>query len=499
MQRYRMDEDLDEYEDDVEDQYEDGDGDEYEDEEDEEEEEKPLSEEAIKFLEVRERLKAKHRSILRRENGKNGVNVNHSKLGNYGSFFGPSKPVIADRVIQESKSLLETRHLAPKVSNSQNDVKRVSMPSTSTSKNGPSNKPLPNQVKSKAQIIKQTRDYSFLLSDDAEIPKPTKDPGPQKSLASKPGLEDARSAQVREKRYEPSSHSGKKGSDGYEQRKASSGTSQVRDAHRALPQKSTSGNRASLPSDSRRQLELRKQTQPNKQAGYSNGSGSRPAGQKVLPPKTPLPSSDRKMPVGSLEKRSSTVPVGNKASAVAKTSTLDRQRLPMVRPQSSGVNNRLEHKRDVQRSTENRMLRNENVAASKSQMVKPPRPGSLQSNVEKGHHIKKQKPAGQLQNSSAALHKDNKIRKRKAPDSDDEIDVSSVIRKMFGRPTRYYDDDEEDDDSNMVAGFDTIMQEEMRSARIARKEDEEEFIKIQEEERQEMLRKKAKLRKMNRR
>jgi len=35
----------------------------------------------------------------------------------YGSFFGPSQPVIAQRVIQESKSLLENQHLASKVPN----------------------------------------------------------------------------------------------------------------------------------------------------------------------------------------------------------------------------------------------------------------------------------------------------------------------------------------------------------------------------------------------
>jgi len=35
----------------------------------------------------------------------------------YGSFFGPSQPVIAQRVIQESKSLLENRHLVPMPSN----------------------------------------------------------------------------------------------------------------------------------------------------------------------------------------------------------------------------------------------------------------------------------------------------------------------------------------------------------------------------------------------
>lgn len=40
----------------------------------------------------------------------------------YGSFFGPSQPVISQRVIQESKSILENQHLALRVSNSQHAV-----------------------------------------------------------------------------------------------------------------------------------------------------------------------------------------------------------------------------------------------------------------------------------------------------------------------------------------------------------------------------------------
>ncbi|XP_074302695.1 uncharacterized protein LOC141634415 isoform X1 [Silene latifolia] len=39
----------------------------------------------------------------------------------FGSFLGPLQPVIAGRVVQESKALLETRHLAPKASTSQNN------------------------------------------------------------------------------------------------------------------------------------------------------------------------------------------------------------------------------------------------------------------------------------------------------------------------------------------------------------------------------------------
>ena len=41
-------------------------------------------------------------------------------------------------------------------------------------------------MKSKAQIIKATRDYSFLLSDEAELPKSSKDPGPSKNAVPKP-------------------------------------------------------------------------------------------------------------------------------------------------------------------------------------------------------------------------------------------------------------------------------------------------------------------------
>jgi len=40
----------------------------------------------------------------------------------YGSFFGPSQPVIAQRVIQESKSLLENQHLSSRLSNSSDIV-----------------------------------------------------------------------------------------------------------------------------------------------------------------------------------------------------------------------------------------------------------------------------------------------------------------------------------------------------------------------------------------
>ncbi|CAO2830597.1 unnamed protein product [Amaranthus hypochondriacus] len=410
------------------------------------------------------------------------------------------------------------------------------MPSTSTSRNGSSEKPFPRQVKSKAQIIKQNRDYSQLLSEDADISKPAKELDPRKSLAPRPGFEDARSAQVRAKKIEASHHA-KKEYDGREQRKFSSGSSQAHDSRRTISEKSTSGSRANYPSsDSRRQLDLRKQPQSNRHAGSSSGNGSRltgsssgngsrltgsssgngsrqagsssgngsrqagsisgngsrPTVQKTLPPKYPSSSDDRKMSVGSVEKRPFSAPVGNKASAVSKTSTLDRQR-PVVKPQASSVNSRLEHKRDVQRFTDSKTSK-EYVAASKSQTMRPPNRSS--SNLEKGHHIKQQKPVGQLQKSYAAPSKDHKIKKRRSPEPED-FDYRSEIRNLFRyNPSRFSNYDDDDDDMCMEAGFDAIQQEEKRSARIARQEDEEEWIKIQEEERRERLQKKAKMRRM---
>lgn len=43
------------------------------------------------------------------------------------------------------------------------------------------------QVKTKVQKLKDTRDYSFLLTDDAELPAPTKEPAPRNVSAPNSG------------------------------------------------------------------------------------------------------------------------------------------------------------------------------------------------------------------------------------------------------------------------------------------------------------------------
>lgn len=118
----------------------------------------------------------------------------------FGSFFGPSRPVISSRVIQESKSLLETE-----IKNSSQPVccalvfffslhffccfcangivcgvqkKRPAPTSSSGVRNVPQEKrPKPvSAVRRKVETLKDTRDYSFLLSDDAELPVPKREP-----------------------------------------------------------------------------------------------------------------------------------------------------------------------------------------------------------------------------------------------------------------------------------------------------------------------------------
>ncbi|KAJ7953468.1 protein SPT2-like [Quillaja saponaria] len=202
MRGYDELEDYDDYEDE-------GDEQEYEDEEEEEEEEQPRkpTKEELEYLELRQRLKESIRKQMKKEKGSAYSNSSKKKLpyDNYGSFFGPSQPVIAQRVIQESKSLLETQHLASRVSNSHH----VNKNKTTNGASRPSAINLLPKIRNeqtKVQKLKDTRDYSFLLSDDAELPAPRKELPPRK--VSVPTSE-GRPSQVPGKSKQPLRDSGK--------------------------------------------------------------------------------------------------------------------------------------------------------------------------------------------------------------------------------------------------------------------------------------------------
>ncbi|XP_052114200.1 uncharacterized protein LOC107495419 isoform X1 [Arachis duranensis] len=195
MQGYDDDDDDDRDElQDYDDYYDEGEGaEEYEEEEEEEKPRKPTKEE-LEYLELRQKLKDSIRKQMKREGTGTGSSASrtdstdHRKSNklpydNYGSFFGPAQPVIAQRVIQESKSLLENQHLAPRVSNPNHIKKNPNKVSNRGSKPISKNPPRPSkhtETMVNAQKLKNTRDYSFLLSDDAELPAPSKATQPQK-------------------------------------------------------------------------------------------------------------------------------------------------------------------------------------------------------------------------------------------------------------------------------------------------------------------------------
>ncbi|CAL5370909.1 unnamed protein product [Camellia sinensis] len=281
MQGYDRDDygDLDEYEEDGEEQEEDGIGEgEYE------EEEAPQTTKQIK-----------------KESGSGHANSQEKKkklpYDNYGSFFGPSQPVIAQRVIQESKSLLENHHLAPKVSKSNHDKSKSLASTTAGSKTQARNHhpKVVNQLKTKVQKIKDTRDYSFLLSDDAELLAPTKDPPIRNVSVSNSELlaptkdppirnvSVSNSAQVPPKSRQWSTKTGRQVPNSREERKPMSTGSQTHP--KTGPRKLISAGKPIPTSvDSRKQL------------GNNNGSGpGRPLGPKGLPSKMPAATTERRV------------------------------------------------------------------------------------------------------------------------------------------------------------------------------------------------------------
>ncbi|XP_038721087.1 histone H3.v1-like [Tripterygium wilfordii] len=443
MRGYDIDEpeNYDEYEDE-EDQYEEeGEGEEYEEEEYEEEEERKPTKEELDYLELRQRLKESFRKNRKKEGGPTGSNSQERKkklpYDNYGSFFGPSQPVIAQRVIQESKSFLENPNLALRFSSSQQGNKKTSVSTTTGSNNGVHKQPkVISAVKRKVETIKHARDYSFLLSDDTELPAPAKESAQQNMSARS---SEARPAKVQIKSKPPSGNNGRNAyGDNYE-RKAPSSNGQMH----PKSYKSSSANKLNRTSmDSRKQL------------GSNNAVGpGRPVGPKALPSKAP---------VATLVK---------KASAPGARDSLpgSHKPLPSSKVQSAVVKKHLEQKKGLQDPNKGKVMSKQLAAPMKPHVNKPIKP--ISSHVTHDHRPKK-RPA-----------------RRFSDDEDDPEKALSMIRKMFNTD-RFAGRD--DNDSDMEANFDDIMKEEKRSAKIARKEDEEQLRLIEEEERRERMRKKLK-------
>ncbi|XP_024961167.1 protein SPT2 homolog isoform X2 [Cynara cardunculus var. scolymus] len=447
--------DLDEYE-----EYED-EGEDQEEEvgeyEEEDEEDRLPTQEELEYLELRQKLKDSIRKKMKKDSGSGLANLREKKkkmpYDNFGSFFGPSQPVIAQRVIQESKSLLENPHLAARVPKPKNQQQQQQQQQNKGGSSTPAgSKPRPSgqprkvdnwaKPKAKIQMLKDTRDYSFLLSDDADLPVPIKNP-PKSVSAPKP---EAHSSQRQ------LNNSARKVINGRDERRPLPTSSQMR--AKAVPQSqrpSTSSKATPTSLESRKQL------------GRNEGSGpGRPLGQRPLPSKMPVAN---KQKVLSPSVSRGSIPTGHKP-------------LPS-RPLPATHKKPLEHKRDDRGPSKGNVIRKPvPMLSSKPQIKQQPArpPASAQ-----------QKPRPQKRPA------------RPFDDDDEDENAISMIRSMFGYNPNRYRGANDDDDSDMEAGFDDIMREEKRSARIAAKEDEEELKKIEEEERRERMRKEAKKRKLSQR
>ncbi|KAK4263016.1 hypothetical protein QN277_028497 [Acacia crassicarpa] len=465
MQEYDRDgyEDYDDYEDE-------GQGQEYDYEEEEEgegeeyEEKQPPkpSKEELEYLELRQKLKESIRKQMKKESSASHASSSERKkklpYDNYGSFFGPSQPVIAQRVIQESKSLLENQHLASRLSNPLHINKNKNKVSNGGSKSAVHN-PLPkvSEVKLKAQKIKDTRDYSFLLSDDAEIPAPKKEPPPRNmSVRSS----EARSAQVQEKSKQSLSSGSKHVYGGREDRKLGSLGGQ-------LPPKGGSNNKvASTSKPSMASADSRKQL-GNKSV---NGPG-RPVGSKGLPPKVPAGAMSNKSLVPGIK---GPVNAAQKPPNAKAHSSISKQSVEQ-RKDTRGSKQSVERRKDTREKY--KMMPKQAVLSSIPQKSKPPSQVPTQRAIQDPRP--KKKPV-----------------RRPFEDDDDYEGQGAIgmIRRMFGyNPNRYADEDE--DDMDMEAGFDDILREEKRSEMIAKREDEEQLRLIEMEEEEEQRRKMAKLKK----
>ncbi|KAI3730473.1 hypothetical protein L1987_61643 [Smallanthus sonchifolius] len=452
--------DLDEYED-----YEDyeDEGGEYEEDggeyEEEEEEERLPTQEELDYLELRQRLKETIRKKMKKDPSSNlaGSREKKNKMpyDNFGSFFGPSQPVIAQRVIQESKSLLENPHLAERITKAKNvNNSGSSTPAVSKPRpNGQQPRRVDNSAKPKAkiQMLKNTRDYSFLLSDDAELPVPPKNP-PKSVPTPRPEMHPSQ--------RQPNNSGRKIINVHREERKPLPTSSQMRPkAGQQSQRPSTASKLTSTSIDSR--IESRKQVVRNE------GSGpGRPSGQKLVPSKLPALVNKSKVIPPPVSRGS--IPTGHKPQPSRPAPPLHKKPL--------------EQKRDDRGPTKGNMIRKP-VVSSKPQM--------------------KQQPSRPPARPPASSQQKERLQKRPArpfdDDEDDGVKAISMIRNMFGYNPNRYRGFNDDDDSDMEAGFDDIMMEEKHSARIAAKEDEEELKKIEEEERRERMRKMAKKRKLNQR
>ncbi|KAM0930579.1 hypothetical protein ACQ4PT_000888 [Festuca glaucescens] len=497
------------------------------------EEEEAPPEGQQEFLQIRERLKEEIRqkalgagaSTAGRKSSSNDRRP--PPPANFGSFFGPSKPVISQRVIEERKSMKEIQNTAPRDRRPPGkDIPSSSSVQAKT--NGfHQKKKIVNEVKKKAEALKDNRDYSFLLSDDADIQSPPKEkPSARPALTQKSdrelmhsavksrapisqptglpngyGLNNNKSSTQRQpesklesKRKEAFLSREKAVDNGRMHSVDRNGSSQAsgsKSASQKFPSKGHITNKPSMKEVN--EQSLRKDHLARKQILSPNGR--------------PQPSQSQRMQSASHGQRphqSSQSQRPQQSSQSQRPQQSSQSQRPVQssqrdRPQQSSQSQRLQQSVQRQRPPQSSQLQSSQNQRQLPQSHRPQQPLQRQRPLSSQGHYPEQRrvhandrlrpaerqpsrqvPANGIRDDRA---KKKQLGKRRFDDEiDDEEDPMAMIRNMFRYdPSKYAGRD--DDDSDMEADFATIEMEEKRSARIARQEDEEELRWIEEEER----------------
>ncbi|XP_066343520.1 uncharacterized protein [Miscanthus floridulus] len=513
------------------------------------EEEEP-TEGQKEILELRERLKEqirrKAKAAAACTTGRSSSSQMPQARDKFGSFFGPSKPVISRRVIEERKSLKElhsTIAREPRPSGVHKDIPSSSK--VQSKGNGHQHKQkIVNQVKRKVEALKDNRDYSFLLSDDADLsPSPKEKPAARSSLTQRADREVMQST-VKSKA--PTSQPARL-SNGYGPKNTMSTQRHAEGRVDSMRKEAFLNRERVVSRDSER-------THCIARNGSNQASTSKTTIQK-LPSSGPIANKQPSKDLNDATLRKSTVASKNHLSEIDRPKSSQSQRMQSAgqRPQHSSHGQRphqsMQHRpqqslqgqrpqqmtqgQKPQQSLQSQRARQslQNQRPQQSSRIQKPqssqthRPQSLsnrsqpsqgqrplsskgqyseQRRVQANNRVKQAErqiwpPSKSMPSrpvSSNGIRDDHakrkQVAKRRFDEDEDEEDPFAMIRNMFGYdPSRYAGRDE--DVSDMEADFATIEMEEKRSARIARQEDEEQLRLIEEEERREQERKRRKM------
>ncbi|KAG2652885.1 histone H3.v1-like [Panicum virgatum] len=405
--------------------------------EEEEEEEAPVGQQEI--LSLREQLKEE----IRRKNAAMAVGTSKARCSSvnrtifppakdgYGTFFGPSKPVLARRVIEEgcSSFMKERKNVS-----SRKCAQLVSKVQPGTVENLQKPK-FVSEEKRKVDALRENRDYSSLFSDDADTAQPTKEQS------------DNRTALV--PKSESHVHGGVMHSAGMGT-PSSGQPARLSSKYNASFQARVHGNAGSLGKDS---LARRKRMI----AAGTNGSN--------LPniKKTPglNPSSNNRKMQPSVQSKKQQQPA----------SQGQRVQQQLQSPRLQGNGHRLSLKGRPDGSVQRQRIGQNGLAQIHGGLK------SEKKRLDPGSKLMVPRPM------------DRRAVKRKSDDGGGKY--SLMIRKIFKYDPNKFEP--EDDDSDMETDFAGIEKEERRSAALARKEDQEQQLLIEEEERRERMMKKKKL------